>query len=124
MSNRDGIITQGEGERRMTADAQELVDWSTLEFLVDDDGPWPTQAVVQGHVDAGAFREVVQAELNVQYDEGQFRLVGEVEYGWARKVPHPDHRWMFWPVGKTVRDSRGVFPYTAVDIEEAREDDD
>ena len=33
----------GGGERRMTADAQELVDWSTLEFLVDDDGPWPTR---------------------------------------------------------------------------------
>lgn len=103
-----------------------IVAVNPVEFLVEDGGPWPFLAIMWGHEDAEDFRTAVEAELDVQYDEGQFRPVGDVCYGWARKIPStdPSYRWMFWPVGQKVRDGRGVFPYTCVDIEEVDDDDD
>lgn len=95
----------------------EGVDWSTLEFLHNEDSIDPAEAIIYGHHDAEVFRAGVQAELDSEYGEGQFRTAGNVRYGWARKVPDRDHRWIFWPVGTSVRDGRGVFQYTAVDVE-------
>jgi len=97
-----------------------------LEFLVSDDSPWPIEGILRGHHDPVAFRAAVQAALDRDYDEGSFRPVGAVTYGWARKIPSTEigRSWIFWPVGTRVRDARGVFAYTGVAIAEVEVDDE
>jgi len=108
----------------MTTDALLVSGVINVEFLLEDLwGDTPYEVIVRGHHAEQLFLDAAQKALDARYNAGQFRPVGSVRYGWARKVPSPEGGWVFWPVGQKVRDGRGVFPYTLVEVEEVEDDD-
>ena len=91
-----------------------------IKELREEDSANPLMLIAKGHHDAAAFLEAAREYLKWEYGD-DYALptdIGLVQYGWARNVPDPDHGYQFWPVGRKVHNSRGVYAYTAItDIE-------
>lgn len=81
----------------------------------------PPLLYAKGHQEPQEFLTAARAYLEDEDEDLDYCVpLGPVEYGWARKVPDGifgEYTWLWWPVGSKVRDSRGVFPYTAVHCE-------
>lgn len=97
----------------MTDLEQQTITLADIEELTYEDGGLSLYA--KGHWDAEEFAKAAREYLVWEYEDWYGApSAQQLQYGWARMVPHFEYGVIFWPVTK-VRSTRGVFPYTMIE---------